>query len=247
MGIKERRTKLLLILFLLGELDLNYVELTPRAQEIFDLPLNYKTKSTLRALIKAELISSQEMESATLYALTKKGIAELALSFPYVRFLFSEWDGRWRIVSYEIPEKRRELRDRFRREVSGWGLGPWHRSFWITPHPIVDNLVHLVEGKEEAQYIQAFESSHTFGDRKILIEKVWSLDSLERAYRDLFKHWHLALSKDAEKVTKLKEIMRSYVDILRLDPGLPKEVVGNNWIGFEAFGIFREIKGILLT
>ena len=38
---------------------------------------------------------------------------------------------KWRIISYEIPEAKRELRDRLRREMQGWGLGPWHRSFGL--------------------------------------------------------------------------------------------------------------------
>lgn len=264
MGIKERRTKILLALFLLSDVDFKPVTLNQTLEIAFDLTLNQKTKGTLSSLIKegaiekigavANLDQAPIEQTPSQYALTAKGFLELCLFFPFFRFLRETWDGRWRILSYEIPEKKRELRDKLRREVAGWGLGPWHRSFWLTPHPIIDNLRSLISQKEEEQYVQAFESEHVFGDREILIEKVWQKSKLDKRYRELFKEWHQVLSSNPEgsnqtdvKVEKFKTIVDKYVGILRDDPGLPTELIGANWIGFEAFNIFKEIRAILLS
>lgn len=245
MGIKERRTKILALLFLLSDLSFKPVIFDENIQKIFDLSFNQKTKGTLSSLIKEGLIDAVEGEKS--YRLTEKGFHELALQFPYVRFLKEKWDGKWRILSYEIPETKRELRDKLRRQVAGWGLGPWHRSFWLTPHPIVGNLRELVFGKEEEKYVQAFESDHVFGDRDVLIEKVWGRNGLEKEYRELFKKWHLILSQSEEKSEKLKKVSTEYVVLLRQDPGLPVELIGSNWIGHEAFNIYKEIRDILLA
>lgn len=249
MAIKERRTKILLALYLLSDVELTPVNLDERTQKIFDLSLNQKTRGTLSGSIKEGLIEKTGIstEGSDPYRLTKKGLAELCLEFPFFRFLKEEWDGKWRIISYEIPEKKRELRDRLRREMQGWGLGPWHRSFWLTPHPILPTLKLLTAQKEEEKYIQAFEADHTFGDREFLIEKVWAKSNLDKSYRELFKKWHEILSSDAEKVTKLKNVIGEYVELLRQDPGLPKELIGESWIGFEGWNIFKEIKSILLS
>ncbi len=244
MGIKERRTKILVILFLLSDLDFQPVTFDQKIQNIFDLSFNQKTKGTFSSLLKEGLVEKQGENS---YRLTEKGLLELALQFPYVRFLKEKWDGKWRILSYEIPEIKRELRDKLRRHVAGWGLGPWHRSFWVTPHPIIGNLRELVFGKEEEKYVQAFEADHVFGDREVLIEKVWGRSELEKKYRELFKKWHLILSQSEEKSEKLRKVSTEYVGLLRQDPGLPVELIGSNWIGHEAFGIFKEIRAILLT
>ncbi|MDO9028143.1 MAG: PaaX family transcriptional regulator C-terminal domain-containing protein, partial [Candidatus Roizmanbacteria bacterium] len=152
-----------------------------------------------------------------------------------------------RVISYEIPEKKREIRDRLRREMQGWGLGPWHRSFWLTPHPILTTLKALTSQKEEEQYIQAFEADHTFGDRDILIEKVWGKSALDKSYRELFKKWHEVLSSNDEKIDKFKKVIAEYIVLLRQDPGLPKELIGDSWIGFEGWNIFKEIRSILLS
>ena len=244
MGIKDRRTKILVGLFLLSDLSSQAVTFTDNVQKIFDLSFNQKTKGTISSLLREGLIEAGEGEKS--YHLTEKGFQELALYFPYVRFLKEKWDGKLRILSYEIPEKKRELRDRLRRQVEGWGLGPWHRSFWLTPHPIIDNLRELTFGKEEEKYIQAFEADHVFGDREILIEKVWGKSQLDRKYRELFKKWHLILSQSEDKAEKLKKVTAEYIVLLRQDPGLPVELIGSNWIGHEAFGIYKEIRDILL-
>lgn len=249
MGIKERRTKILLALFLLSDVNFSPVQINKLVEGTFEISLNQKTKSTLKQLSKQEFITpenTQDNQQLT-YRLTQKGLDSLSLDFPFCRFLKNTWDKKWRILSYEIPESKREIRDRLRREVAGWGLGPWHRSFWLTPHPIIDNLRELVFQKEEEKYIQAFEADHIFGDRNILIEKVWQKSSLENKYRELFKTWHQILSGPETKDEKYKKVIREYVNILRQDPGLPKELIGDNWIAFEAYSIYKEIRTILLS
>lgn len=248
MGIKDRRTKILLSLILLTDNEFKNVTFDKSTLTIFDLTLNRKTLSSFKKMAKDGLIeeSASSTPDAPTYKLTSEGFTQLALTFPLFRFIKEDWDQAWRILSYEIPEKKRELRDRLRREVASWGLGPWHRSFWVTPHPIIPNLKKLIS-LEEKMYVQAFESKHVFGDQDIFIEKVWGRSQLEKKYRRLFMKWHDTLSKDDDKVKKMKLIVNDYVELLKIDPGLPKELMGEKWIGFEAVNLFKEIRNILLT
>ncbi|MFN4212553.1 MAG: PaaX family transcriptional regulator C-terminal domain-containing protein [Microgenomates group bacterium] len=275
MGIKETRIKILLSLFLLSDTSFSPVNFDERVQKVFDITFNQKTRGILSGLIKEGLIKIFDIRYSILekekekkpisniqypispdgknksnensYYLTEKGFYSLCLEFPFFRFLKDSWDGKWRIISYEIPEAKREIRDRLRREMQGWGLGPWHRSFWLTPHPIIENLRQLIGGKEEEKYFQAFESEHIFGDRNILIEKVWGKSNLDKSYRELFKKWHAILSSQEEKIEKFKKVIDEYINLLKIDPGLPKELLGEKWIGLEGWSIFKEIRGILLS
>jgi phenylacetic acid degradation operon negative regulatory protein len=252
MAIKERRTKIMFAVAVLSNINTTYVEINDMVENVFDISLNPKTKATISKLIKEEYIvekpsDNPEQKHSNQYLLTEKGFYHICLEFPFFRFMKDSWDGKWRVLSYEIPEKKRDLRDRLRREVAGWGLGPWHRSFWVTPHPIIPHLSLLVSSKEEEKYIQAFEADHVFGNRDILIEKVWEKSTLEKTYRELFKSWHEILSKDEDRIQKFQQIVSLYIDVLRKDPGLPVELVGENWIGFEAHTLFREIRNILFS
>ena len=136
MAVKERRTKILLGLFLLSDINLTSVLFDERFQKAFDFSLNEKTRGTISGLLKEALIektgpvgsfppvdarladgSPQDLRvvgspssSATRldrsnnqYRLTDKGFYGLCLQFPFFRFLKDKWDGRWRIISYEIP------------------------------------------------------------------------------------------------------------------------------------------------
>ena len=252
--VKETRTKILLSLLLISKDFFSPVNFDERIQKIFDFSLNQKTRGLISGLIKEGLmekppsLGSEEKNKQEQggYRLTERGFYSLCLEFPFFRFQKDKWDGKWRIISYEIPEVKRMIRDRLRRQMQGWGLGPWHRSFWLTPHPIIENLRQLIAGKEEEKYFQAFESDHVFGNRDVLIEKVWEKSKLDKSYRELFKKWHEILSKDNDKIKKLSQIIDSYVDLLKIDPGLPKELVGESWIGFEGWNIFKEIRSILL-
>lgn len=251
MVIKERRTKILLALYLLSDVEFSNISFDEKTQKIFDLSLNQKTRGTISGLIKEGAIEKSKIgtdpKGSDPYRLTEKGFAELCLEFPFFRFLKEKWDGKWRIISYEIPEIKREIRDRLRREMQGWGLGPWHRSFWLTPHPIINTLKSLTSQKEEEKFIQTFESDHVYGNRDILIEKVWGKSALDKSYRELFKKWHETLSSSDEKIDKFKKVIAEYINLLRQDPGLPKELIGESWIGFEGWNIFKEIKSILLS
>jgi len=93
MAIKERRTKILLLLYLLSLGEFSPVIVDERVQKIFDLTFNQKTKGTISGMMKEGLIEkyssviaseakqSQLKEIATLtssprndnsYSLTKK-------------------------------------------------------------------------------------------------------------------------------------------------------------------------------
>ncbi len=244
-SVKERRTRILITLFLLGK-DKAHPLFDPKIKQSFSIPSDSpRSRGTIRQMLLDKVI---EKEEEGVYRITEEGIKELSLSFPFVRFSVFGWDGKFRIISYEIPEKKRKLRDSLRREISGWGLGPWHRSFWVTPHPIVNDLELLVKDTNWEPFIQAFEGSHLVGEEKVLVDKVWAVSKLEDVYKGIFKKWHETLSNDGwSKERKMKEVVDSYLDVLKADPGLPKELLqGGKWIGHEAWEIFQEMRNILI-
>ena len=44
------------------------------------------------------------------------------------------WDGKWRIVTFDIPERYRRSRDQIRFELREAGFVQLHKSVWVTPH-----------------------------------------------------------------------------------------------------------------
>lgn len=45
-----------------------------------------------------------------------------------------KWDGRWRLIIFDIKEFKRKIRDSLRTELSNFGLVRLQNSVWVFPH-----------------------------------------------------------------------------------------------------------------
>lgn len=73
-----------------------------------------------------ELVEDNEI----LLRLTDRGKEKAVLA--HLLLEDKKWDGKWRIVIFDIPEKRRVARDLLRAKLKGWGFILWQRSVWVT-------------------------------------------------------------------------------------------------------------------
>lgn len=55
-----------------------------------------------------------------------------------------EWDGQWRMIIFDVPEKKRKYRDYLRQMLKTLGFKELQKSTWVTPHPIPDFLKELL-------------------------------------------------------------------------------------------------------
>ncbi|MBI4038147.1 CRISPR-associated endonuclease Cas2 [Candidatus Daviesbacteria bacterium] len=71
-----------------------------------------------------ELIADEEL----ILRLTDKG-KDRAI-WARIKEFPQRWDGRWRLVIFDIPEKRRTARDLLRSKLKQWGFTHWQKSVW---------------------------------------------------------------------------------------------------------------------
>jgi len=69
-----------------------------------------------------------------------------------------EWDGIYRIVIWDIPEKKRRLRDLFRRRLKEWGFVHWQHSVWVSKRNVTGKLRSLISELGMDGMIVAIES-----------------------------------------------------------------------------------------
>lgn len=50
------------------------------------------------------------------------------------------WDKKWRVVSFDIKEKRKEVRELLRVTLQAVGFARLHKSVWVYPHDCEDFL-----------------------------------------------------------------------------------------------------------
>ena len=69
-----------------------------------------------------------------------------------------QWDKKWRIVIYDIPEDKRGVRDLFRRRLKEWGFKLWQKSTWITKKNVTEKLRRLIKQLGISDWVAVIES-----------------------------------------------------------------------------------------
>lgn len=69
-----------------------------------------------------------------------------------------KWDGKYRIIIWDIPEKKRRIRDLFRRRLKEWGFKNWQRSVWVSKRNVVGKLRKLVRELGIDDWVAVIES-----------------------------------------------------------------------------------------
>lgn len=102
--------------------------------------------------------------------LTPKGI-EMLERVEFEEYEINEpvfWDGKWRILVFDINERRRRIRDQLRRLLQGRGFVRMQDSVWVYPYPCDDFIslvrTHLKSGVGEMRFFvaEALESDKPF-------------------------------------------------------------------------------------
>jgi DNA-binding transcriptional regulator PaaX len=57
------------------------------------------------------------------------------------------WDGKWRVVVFDIPERQRSLRDFLRNTMKRLGAHELLRSFWVYPYRIPEYIEKAVDSE----------------------------------------------------------------------------------------------------
>ena len=108
--------------------------------------LNQDMKRNVESLIQGGFLIQRINRSGEFtLELTPKGRYEAALRHNALdKQQTDKWDGWWRIIIFDIPNKNSELRNELRRAVRMYGFYMVQKSVWVYPYPC-DNFVVLVK------------------------------------------------------------------------------------------------------
>ena len=66
----------------------------------------------------------------------------------------ANWDGKWRIVMFDIPEKLRKLRDSLRLHFREVGLIELQKSVLVFPYPCSKEVEFILEFYNARKYVR---------------------------------------------------------------------------------------------
>lgn len=100
---------------------------------------NYQAKTVLGRLAKNGFITFEERDGRRYARITEKGKLILQLETQKVASTKKrKWDRRWRVVIFDIPERRRKIRVRLRLFMQEYGFVRLQDSVWIYPYDCED-------------------------------------------------------------------------------------------------------------
>lgn len=165
--------------------------------------------------------------------LTKEGWQKLKNSLPAL-LPQRNWDGNWYLTIFDIPERMRRKRDILREKLKLLGFGQLQASVWISAFNYLKNVEEIVESYQLTPYVILAQTDKIGReDSQTLANKIWNLKKLNEEYGNLLEKWEKADEKEKFWL-KFK-----YLDILKRDPQLPKELLPEEWLSFEAQKIFK--------
>lgn len=124
-------------------------------------------KRTLKRLEKQRLVEFSENHGMQIVKITEAGqrkilsfaIDELAVEKPKI------WDGKWTIVSYDIPKTIRVRSNTLREYLKAWGFYPFHKSLYLHAFPCQKQIEFLREYLGVSEYVRIFKVSSIERDK----------------------------------------------------------------------------------
>lgn len=111
---------------------------------------------TLSRLRKAGFLEKDYSEGEIIYKLTQIGKDKAIL----LKDIDEDWDGKWKLVIFDIPEKRRSARQFLRKKLVEWGFRKWQKSVWACKKNCTNQLEDVIKQAGIEDWVLVIEASH---------------------------------------------------------------------------------------
>lgn len=169
--------------------------------------------------------------------LTQKGKLALKTYLPFKSY--GAWDGRWRMVIFDIPESERKYRWALRHKLHELGFAQIQLSSYISPYPLLNPVQRFATDLGVRQHLRLMEISKIDDEQK-LVNKAWPLEEINNNYKVFLSRAKHA-KKDIYWPLKAKSLEEEFAQIYTFDPHLPQIFLPRDWQGQNAYKIFKEI------
>jgi len=169
-----------------------------------------------------------------------------------------DWDRRWHLAVYSLPESKRKLRNDLRKRLTFLGFGPLERGTWISPNDRRLEVEAMLDDLGARKYVQLFSGIELVdGEQHSIIQRCWDLQTLNRRYAEFIARWEPELEKVRRALASGRGlaaercfvqrfwIVQEYSAFPQLDPNLPAALLPRGWLGDKAAGVFSAYSSLV--
>lgn len=218
----------------------------------------YTTNSiykTLDRLEKDGLLKKRRKETKIFLHLTEKGKKIVRKHRKSGKYSHRNWDGRWRVVIFDVPEKRAQARTYLRNYLKALGFGMVQRSTWITPYDFGRLIDHFSTKMKISDCIYHMTVTQFRGWKDLkLSQTFWPIKTINSEYQNLIKIYSDRLNriqrkKDNNNLSSpdlgkrfLSSLLWDYQSIAARDPQLPVQLLPPEWSQKNALDFIARVK-----
>lgn len=103
--------------------------------------------------LKYKYLRKKIIKGVAYFEITKKGRYK-ALQYVIKDKKRKKWDGKWRLIIFDIPEEKSYLRQNLRENLELLGFKYLQKSVWITPYNVRKELGIVVDYLNLHPYLQ---------------------------------------------------------------------------------------------
>jgi DNA-binding transcriptional regulator PaaX len=125
--------------------------------------------NSFKYLRRKKFIAFEYKENKIRVILTKLGRQHLnKIAFEEIKIQPVEWDGRWRLLTFDIPEYKKSARQTFRRRIKELGFFHFQRSVFIFPYPCEKEINEMAKLLEIRSYVHVIACDRFVRDQYLL-------------------------------------------------------------------------------
>jgi len=195
------------------------------------------------------------------YALSPRGkrlAAEVIDRFKHLHSIVENrdhWDGTWTLISFNIPEKMRERRDRLREGLKELGFGQASAGVWIAPRDKSESVSLLASRLGVVHdIIVSLTRDIRMGGFPVAerVGEIWPLDALNRKCKVMGQKMEVRIKKVRKAVEsgrppgareaflELFTVFSEAAELVSHDPSLPRELLPRDWLGLYVQDLIHE-------
>ncbi|MBI2924280.1 MAG: hypothetical protein HYY24_01095 [Verrucomicrobia bacterium] len=154
-----------------------------------------------------------------------------------------KWDGKWRLLTFDLPASQTELRMRLWRWLRSQRFGYLQQSVWISPDPVDDTLLPLKHLKLSPESYTVIEGQPVPPDCDgDLVRGGWDFLAIHRAYSKVIELCERASAPSKVKALTVTERRQwlanqriAWLGAIALDPLLPGCLSPEGYLGQRAW------------
>ncbi|MCC2314862.1 PaaX family transcriptional regulator [Cellulomonas xiejunii] len=215
------------------------------------------TRAALSRMAARHLLAPVRVGRTVSYGLTPESarVLEEARGRVFDDDPFAPHGSGWTLVSFSVPERRRDVRHRVRAQLAWAGFGLLRDGLWIAPGEVdVAQALGgvqddgpddgpLDDGELELLAFRAHEVPGFSAARSV--RTAWRLEAMRARHEQFQDRWADRAPDVDHALRDVTALVADWLDLLRAVPRLPAEHLSPDWPAARSVGTFRRLHAAL--